>query len=241
MTYPITPGLDLAAFARKHRVRFVRKDASRLMRFLGWLLGLFGYKRFLSHAWTTIGRTVYYPTTGPRETWDVWYGPRRHPGEVVDAWNDYLSAHRSTVEHEFHHVIQFERLWHLHSLLYLLFPLPVGLAWYRWWAERGAYLHMLRHYGRVPREQAFVCTDSTDGAAVWTAIPMGVAEDKRVVIGAALPPDADESMGVGTVWISQYVEVLSVDDVVNTLHRVYAWPWPKAWMRRWLERRLGNG
>jgi hypothetical protein len=130
----ITPGLDLAAFCREHRVRFVRKDHSRLMRFLSWLFGLVGYD-FMRRAWTTVGRTVYYPVT-------IYAKDPERLGHLPVS----LSEHRPIIEHEFYHVLQYERLWHLHSLLYLVFPLPVGLAWYRWRCERVAYLHKLRHY-----------------------------------------------------------------------------------------------
>jgi len=148
-----TPGMDLSAYCRKHRVRFVRKDRSLLMRAIAWLLGLFGYD-FLRRAWTTVGRTVYYPTTGPSAVgW--WTVGNERTGVFAHAmrtreFTAYLEQHRQFVEHELHHVEQFRRLWHLHSLLYLLgLPLPLGFAWYRWRCERVAYLHQIRHY--VPR------------------------------------------------------------------------------------------
>jgi hypothetical protein len=154
-TAEIQPGLDLAAFAREHRVRFVRKDRSGLMRFIGWLLGIFGYSRFMASAWTTVGRTVYFPT-GNKWFASVSGGPQEVlecAAEVLqlDAYKEYLEVNRPTVEHEFHHILQFARLWHLHSLLYLLgLPLPFGLAWYRWRCERVAYLHQIRHYALLP-------------------------------------------------------------------------------------------
>jgi hypothetical protein len=72
--------------------------------------------------WTTIGRTIYYPK-------DV-----RHP-----------LAHPTAVEHEFVHVRQWERWGPLFWLSYLLLPLPIGLAWFRWRWEREAYLVQLAH------------------------------------------------------------------------------------------------
>jgi hypothetical protein len=156
----IKPGLDLEAWAAKHRVRFVRKDQSRLMRAIAWVLGSW----FLLRAWTTIGRTVYYPAPEPPPRRGLFLGAlyagdlaaRRtvfSPGDNEHSgWDGTWSRaarHRSVLEHEYHHIRQFERLWHLHSVLYLLgVPLPFLLAWYRWWAERGPYLHQMRYYGR---------------------------------------------------------------------------------------------
>ena len=130
----VPPGLDIAAYCRINRVRFVRKDASRFMRFLGWLLGLFGTTSFMRYAWTTIGRTIYVPTEA-----DLTLGVNADGVGFGDRY-------RSSLEHEIYHVEQYLRLWHLHSVLYLLFPVPFFLAWYRWWAERWAFLHQIRHY-----------------------------------------------------------------------------------------------
>lgn len=251
MTYPIIPGMDLSAFARDHRVRFVRKDASRLMRFLGWLLGLFGSKRFMDRAWTTIGRTVYYPTGGPEHAW--WHPPSievyaalmavlRKVGMPEPGWAGYAETNRPIIEHEYHHVIQFERLWHLHSLLYLVFPLPVLLSWYRWRCERVAYLHQLRHYARKVLQQAFVCTDSAVACAVWSQIPVEMTHD-RFPIGRDLPPgpndDAAEGFKPGDTWVSERVKYgPRMVDVVDTLWRSYGWCWPRKWMRQWFLKQL---
>jgi len=126
----ITPGLDIAAYCQQHRVKFVRKDRSCMMRFFGWMFGLFGFD-FMRTAWTTIGRTVYFPISGPRREWIA-----------------ILPSIRPTIEHELIHVEQYRKLWHMHSLLYVIgFPLPFLFAWYRWRSEREAYLHQIRHYG----------------------------------------------------------------------------------------------
>ena len=100
-------------------VRFVRKGDSRLM----WLIGklLFFVPHFSTRFWTTIGRTIYYP----------------------DYVEDPL-AQETVVRHELIHVAQFERWGAFFMLAYLLFPLPVGLAWFRWRWEREAYLVNLR-------------------------------------------------------------------------------------------------
>lgn len=234
----ITPGLDLAAFARENRVRFVRKDRSRFMRVLGWLFGLVGYD-FMRRAWTTIGRTVYYPTGGPDASlrffvrdwieYNAWRNvpePFPMPEDVLE----YLAKHRSTVEHELHHVLQFKRLWHLHSLLYLLgVPLPVGLAWYRWRCERVAYLHVLRHYGTPPPEAVLVVEGGKIDEGVLGRIKAELTRCKRT---------AGEPLIQKLGSVVDPIQDMRVNETVNTLWRVYGWPWPRRWMRRWLWKEL---
>lgn len=144
----ITPGMDLVAFARRHRVRFARKDRSRLMRAIGWLLGLFGVD-FMDGFWTTVNRTIYLPTSAPLPDPQAW--PTR--GASENARLDvrllaYLERNRSVVEHEFHHVLQWERWLVLYSLSYLLLPVPVLFAWCRWYWERGPNLYQIQNYGK---------------------------------------------------------------------------------------------
>jgi hypothetical protein len=236
----ITPGIDLAAFAREHRVRFMRKDRSWPMRAIGWFLALFGYTRFMTSAWTTIGRTVYYPNDGPnaylrfyREDWIVFracrtigIGNLSMPDDVVS----YLSDNRSTIEHELYHVLQFERLWHLHSLLWLLFPVPFGLAWYRWWSERAGYLHQIKHY---QAKAEVVTSDWSEMSHVEQAQLRDVLDKSQqqeeppvfVTLQPGLPPH-----------ISLHVEV-----AIDKLWRIYGWCWPRSWMRRWFKKELANG
>lgn len=98
----------------------LKKD-SRVMRFLGWLFGLFGYA-FMERAWTTIsGRRIYAPNH-------------------VDLTK--LDDHRMVIEHELVHVAQ-ARWWRVPGLwqfLYLMFPVPVFLAYGRWRSEREGYM-----------------------------------------------------------------------------------------------------
>ena len=75
--------------------------------------------RFLTHFVTTLGRRIYVPGTWPE-----------HP-----AADRYL-----TLRHEAVHVRQFRRLsWPGMTLLYVLLPLPVGLAAGRAFLEWQAY------------------------------------------------------------------------------------------------------
>ena len=105
----------------QHRVRVVPKASSRQMRLYGVLLRGVGNGEFMSAYWTTIGRTIYYPAG------------------VTDPL-----AHLEVLEHELVHVRQWERWWLLFSVSYLLLPVPVLLAWCRWFWEREAYLVQIR-------------------------------------------------------------------------------------------------
>lgn len=108
---------DIDNALRAQRVRLLPKHGSRLMRAAAVLLRPLGLRAFLTHYWTTVGRTVYYPSCV--------HDPRAHP--------DVLA-------HELVHVRQWQRwgvwLW----VSYLLLPLPLGLSWFRWRWEREAYL-----------------------------------------------------------------------------------------------------
>lgn len=81
-----------------------------------WLtrfLNLFGGKNF----WTTIGSTIYYPDN---------LDPNKFP-EVI--------------EHEKTHIAQYKKLTApLFLFLYVLIPLPIFFAYFRWKFEREAYL-----------------------------------------------------------------------------------------------------
>lgn len=112
---------DIERLLSEHRVRLVPKAGSRLMRLCGVLVRVVGNTRFLDDYFTTIGRTIYYPT------------------EVTDP-RDHLAV----LAHELVHVRQWERWRVLFSVSYLLLPVPVLLAWCRWRWEREAYLIQLR-------------------------------------------------------------------------------------------------
>lgn len=114
----MTPELEAAL--REHRVRIVAKRDSRLMRLLARVLRPVGTRGFMEHFWTTIGRTIYVPTS------------------VGDPY-----AHPDVLEHELVHVRQWQRWGVLFWLSYVLLPLPVGLAWFRFYWEREAYLVQL--------------------------------------------------------------------------------------------------
>ena len=112
---------DIAARLKAHRVKLIAKSQSPLMRIIDRLLRLIGNRHFIDHYWTTIARRVYYPTL------------------VTDPL-----AHGDVLEHELVHVRQWARWNLLFWFTYLLVPLPFGLAWFRWYWEREAYLIQLR-------------------------------------------------------------------------------------------------
>ena len=114
------------------RFRIIKKRDSRFQRMLHWGLVAvtFGQMRdYLDGYYTTIGSRLY--VTGD---WDD-----------IDPDDRYI-----TLCHEVVHMRQFRR-WTppLMGLLYLLFPLPMGLAWFRARFEKEAYAETLRATAEV--------------------------------------------------------------------------------------------
>lgn len=125
------------------RFRIVRKDRSRLHRAIHVaLVGLtFGRMRsYLDSFQTTIGNTVYVTPD-----WDDWDPDQRYV----------------TLRHEAIHLRQFRR-YTLPGMavLYVLLPLPMGLAWFRAHFEKEAYAESIRAAAEVwgpahPRQAHF--------------------------------------------------------------------------------------
>ena len=114
------------------RFRVVRKDQSTFHKAIHYaLVGLtFGRMRsYLDSFQTTIGNTVYVTPD-----WDDWSPDRRYV----------------TMRHEAIHLRQF-RTFTLPgmALLYVLLPLPMGLAWFRAYFEREAYAESIRAAAEV--------------------------------------------------------------------------------------------
>lgn len=105
------------------------KSTSYLMRVLTVVLGWVGldFNRF----WTTVSRRVIY---APNHV------------DLSD-----LERHRVIIQHELVHIRQARRWPVLFQVSYLLLPLPVGLAWFRFYWERHAYLVDI-HAGRLTVE-----------------------------------------------------------------------------------------
>jgi hypothetical protein len=138
--------------------RVIRKDRSAFQRLINRALVLvtFGAQRsYLTRYQTTIGRTVY----------------------VTSDWDELPAAQRYvTMRHERVHLRQFRRYTLLGmSLLYLLLPLPLGLAWFRARFEWEAYVEGMRAaaeiFGRAHVESADyrnrVIAQFTSGAYGW--------------------------------------------------------------------------
>ncbi len=123
--------------------RIVRKDRSRLHRAIHYaLIGVtFGQMRtYLDSYQTTIGKTVYVTSD-----WDEWDPDQRYV----------------TLRHEAVHLRQFRKFTLPGmALLYVLLPLPMGLAWFRAYFEKEAYAESIRAAAEVwgpeyPRRAAY--------------------------------------------------------------------------------------
>jgi len=112
--------------------QIIRKDCSRLHRAIHKALVIvtFGRMRsYLDSYQTTIGRTVYVTCD-----WDDWPPDRRYV----------------TLRHEAIHLRQFRKYTLVGmALLYVLLPLPMGLAWFRARFEQEAYAESIRAAAEV--------------------------------------------------------------------------------------------
>lgn len=112
--------------------RIVRKDRSPLHKAIHYALCGLTLGRMTSYLeafQTTIGRTVY----------------------VTPDWDDWDPDHRYvTLRHEAVHLRQF-RTYTLPGMavLYILLPLPMGLAWFRAYFEKEAYAESIRAAAEV--------------------------------------------------------------------------------------------
>ncbi|CAN5442703.1 hypothetical protein BH11MYX1_BH11MYX1_32650 [soil metagenome] len=123
--------------------RIVRKDQSRLHRAIdrALLVVTFGQMRtYLTSYQTTIGKTIYVTSD-----WDAWPADRRYV----------------TLRHEAVHLQQFRKYTlPVMAVLYILLPLPMGLAYFRTRFEQEAYAETISAAAEVwgpaaPREAAY--------------------------------------------------------------------------------------
>ena len=98
--------------------------------------------------WTTLAWLVRLVTFGGNRTFLTQYLTTIGPVIGVPVgWDPKLPQHAPVIAHELVHVEQYRKLgigsaWVgvvLFGLLYLLLPLPMGLAYFRWRFEREAY------------------------------------------------------------------------------------------------------
>ncbi len=125
------------------RFRIVRKDRSLFQRAIHYtLVGLTfgGMRRYLDSFQTTIGQTIY----------------------VTPDWDDRPADVRYvTLRHEAIHLRQFRKFTLPGmALLYVVLPLPMGLAWFRAYFEKEAYAETIRAAAEVygpdhPRDPGF--------------------------------------------------------------------------------------
>lgn len=101
-------------------MRFVPYRKAPLVRGVMAALARIGLAVDPERTWITIGRTIHHPD-------------RADPTRETEI-----------VAHELVHVRQWRRWGFWFGVAYLLLPLPIGLAWCRWRAEREAYLVQLR-------------------------------------------------------------------------------------------------
>lgn len=138
------------------KFRLVRKQNSRLMRVLATVLRVvtFGAQaHFMDRYVTTVGQTVFVPI----------------------GWDDWDSHERvSVLRHERVHMRQARRYtFPLFMLLYLLLPLPVGLAYFRARFEWEAYKETIRAIYEqgglvaVTRAKPWIVMQFTSGAYGW--------------------------------------------------------------------------
>ena len=140
------------------KFRIVRKDQSRFHRAIHYaLIGLtFGRMRsYLDSFQTTIGRTVY----------------------VTSDWDDIDPDQRYvTLRHEAIHLRQFRRFTlPVMAVLYVLLPLPMGLAWFRAYFEKEAYAESVRaaaevwgpSYPRTDEYRAYIIGQFTGASYGW--------------------------------------------------------------------------
>lgn len=140
------------------RHRIIRKPEARSQRILHRLLAVFtfgGNREYLTGYHTTIGQRIY----------------------VIADW-DRLSRDRqyAVLRHERVHMRQFRRFsFPGMAALYLLFPLPMGLAWFRARCEMEAYAESIRatceihgiEAARDPEYRAHIVGQFTGPAYGW--------------------------------------------------------------------------
>jgi hypothetical protein len=161
------------------RFRIVRKDRSALHRAIHRALiaiTLGQMTSYLDSYQTTIGSTVY----------------------VTADWDDQDPDVRYvTLRHEAVHLRQFRRFTLPGmAVLYLLVPLPLGLAWFRAWFEKAAYAESIRAAAEVwgpdhPRRAAYrsrILDQFTGASYGWMWPFRGSLERWYDQVLAGLPP-----------------------------------------------------
>jgi hypothetical protein len=140
------------------QLRIVRKDRSPLHKAIHYALCVLTFGQMTSYLdsfQTTIGSTVY----------------------VTPDWNDWDADRRYiTLRHEAVHLRQFRRYRLIGmAVLYVLLPLPVGMAWFRAHFEKAAYAESIRaaaevwgaEYPRRPEYRRHIIEQFTGPSYGW--------------------------------------------------------------------------
>jgi hypothetical protein len=167
------------------RFRIVRKDRSRLHKVIHYALcavTLGQMTSYLGAYQTTIGRTVY----------------------VTPDWDDWDPDHRYvTLRHEAVHLRQFRSFGvPVMAVLYVLLPVPMGLAWFRARFEKAAYAESIRAaaevwgpaYPRRAEYRGYVIGQFTGASYGWMWPFRGALERWYDAVLASVPlrPDQPE-------------------------------------------------
>ena len=158
MDTPLTDKLVQNLLREFPRFRIVRKDRAWTQKVIDRLLRLLtlgAQRSYLTGYQTTIGQTIY----------------------VTPDWETLPDETRYvTLRHEREHLRQFRRFTLLGmALLYLLVPLPVGLAWFRARFEKAGYAETIRAsvevygvaYVLSPMFRKHIVSQFTGGAYGW--------------------------------------------------------------------------
>ena len=159
-----------------HEMKFLlERHGARLVKKRGWF-------------WNTLHWIVAIITFGGNRSFKTGFVTTLGPIIAVpEEWNPWRGQSESTIIHELVHVQQFKRFgfgnaWlglPLMFLLYVLLPLPVGGAWFRWMFEREAYLENLRRDKRIGLGDGYMEVHAMrvverlfGGAYGWTLPPL---------------------------------------------------------------------
>lgn len=107
----------------KKEIKLAPKDSVWWMGVIAWLLSIIGNKKFMDGFWTTVGETIYYPSS---------------------VKNPLDSQHASILEHEAVHVVQYRKNKAFFTVAYIFLPIPCFFAYWRWKYEREAYMVQLK-------------------------------------------------------------------------------------------------